>query len=336
MEKVKKNFFQRIKMAIFNVEKYQELALEKPKIALKYFIKLILILTIVISLSAIYKFGTMASFFIDTFKNDFPEFTFSNNTLVAEEIVNTERESKNLKLGMIIDTTIEDNEEQVNKYITEISDCPNGIIFLKDKFIFQIEGLAGQTTYNYADINADNINDITKQSILTTLENTNMATIYIAFFISICIYMFILYLISTSIETLLLAILGFFTAKIVKLNMKFSQIITMAIYAITLSVLLNTIYTPIKLLTNFNMQYFSLMYTLIPYIYLITAILMARTELEKQQVEIEKIERVQKDVREELEEEKKKELEKEELKKEKKKQKDKKDNEGEEPEGSEA
>lgn len=335
MEKIKRNFFQRLKMAIFNIEKYQDLALEKLKISLKYFIKLILILTIVISLASVYKFGTMASFFIDTFKSDFPEFTFSNNTLVAEEIVNTERESKQLKLGIIVDTTIENDEEQINKYITEISDCPNGIIFLKDKLIFQIEGLAGQTTYNYEELNTGNINDITKQSILETLENINVTAIYIAFFISICIYMFVLYLISTSIEMLLLAILGFFTAKIVKLNMKFSQIITMAIYSITLSVLLNTIYTPIKLLTDFNMQYFSLMYTVIPYIYLITAILMTKTEMEKQQIEVEKIKKVQEDVREEIEEEKRREAEKE-KQKEKKKQKDKKSNNDEEPEGSEA
>lgn len=338
MENIKKNFLQRLKISIFNVEKYQDLALEKFNVALKYFIKLILVFAIIISLAAVYKFGNIANFFIDAFKSDFPEFTFSNNTLEAEEVVNAVKESKQLKLGMIVDTNIDsNNEEEINKYITQISDYPNGAIFLKDKMILQIDGVSGQVTYNYKDLGTGEMNDITKQSILSTLENTNMGVMYIAFFISICIYMFMLYLISTAMETVFIGLIGFFTAKIVRVNMKFSQIYSMAIYSITLSVLLNAIYTPIRLLTGFYMEYFPVMYTLIPYVYIITAILMTRTELVKQQIEIGKIEEVQKDVKQEIEEEKQKELERERQKeKEKQKEKKKKEENGEQPEGSEA
>lgn len=337
MEKVKRNFFKSAKLAIFNVEKYQDLALEKPSVAVKYFMKLILILTIVISLSAVGKFAGMAIFLVDTFESEFPDFTFSNSTLVSDDKVNTVKEDKYMKMKLIVDTNTE-SEEEINKYITELSDYSNGAIFLKDKLILAIDGIAGQTTYNYADFDTSGWNEITKQSVEATIANVNMGSIYTAFFISIAIYMYVVYLISTIMEIALIALIGYLTTKIVKANLKFSQVGIMSIYAVTLSVLLSAIYTPIRLLTGFNMEYFSVMYTLIPYIYIITAILLTRSELIKQQVEIGEIEKVQEQVKEELEEEKRRELEEKEKAKKKEKQdkKEKEKEEGGEPEGSEA
>lgn len=337
METIKRNFFQRIKLAIFNVEKYQEIALEKFSEAIKYFFKIVFTLSIIVSLFATLKFGLLANFFIDTFKNDFPEFTFKDNTLVASEVVNTVKESKQLQLKLIVDTNAETNEE-INNYITQISDYSNGAIFLKDRLIISIGGLAGQATYNYSDFNTQDWNELTKQSLLDTINNVDINTVCIAFFISITLYLFLAYMISIIIEMLLIAVIGFITSKIVKLNMKFTQICSMAIYSMTLSILLSALYTPVKLLTGFNMEYFSIMYTLIPYVYIITAILMSRSEIIKQQVEIGKIEKVQKEVKEELKENEEKEKQEQEKKKKEEKQKEKEEKEknGEEPEGSEA
>lgn len=328
------NFFQRLKRAVFNIEKYQEFAQEKTIVAVKYFMKLILLLSVIITLGAVYKFGSMAGFFVDTFKTDFPNFTFSNNTLVADEVVSVVREDKNMQLSVIVDTEISGDDSKANEYIAEMSKYENGVMFLRDKMVLQLDGLSGQATYSYEELNTNSLGEITKQSIEDTLNNTNMGTIYVAFFISIVIYMFAIYLLSTFMETLLIAILGYLTAKIVRVNLKINQAYNMSVYAITLSVLLNAIYVPIKLITGFNIEYFSIMYTTIPYIYIITAVLMIRSELMKQQIEIGKIEKVQKIVKRELEEEKEAEKEKKEKKKDKE-EKEEKDG-GEQPEGSEA
>lgn len=332
--KQKMNFFQRIKRAVFNIEKYQEFAQEKTIVAVKYFVKLILLLSVIITLGAVYKFGAMADFFVDTFKTDFPDFTFSNNILNANEVISVARENKNMKLAVIVDTEIPSDDSKVNEYITEMSKYENAVIFLKDKMILQLDGLSGQATYKYEQLNAQGLGEITKQSIEDTLNNINMGTIYIAFFISIIVYMFVIYLISTFMETIFIAILGYLTAKIVKVNLKASQAYSMAVYAITLSVLLNAVYVVLRLITGFNIQYFSIMYTTIPYIYIVTAILMIRSELIKQQIEIGKIEKVQKIVKQELEDEK--ENDEDNKEKEKKKEKKEEDNGGEQPEGSEA
>lgn len=335
MEK-KMNFFKRVKMAIFNIEKYQEFAEEKTIVAIKYFIKLILVFSIIITLASVYKFGTMANFFIDTFRTDFPNFTFSNNTLVADEVASIVREDKNMQISIIVDTEISSDDAKVNEYITEMTKYDNSVMFLRDKMLLQLDGLSGQATYTYEQLNAGGLGEFTKQNIEDTLNNINMETVYVAFFISIIVYMFIIYLISTAMETILIALLGYLTAKIVRLNLKINQSYNMAVYAITLAVILNAIYIPIKLIIGFNIQYFAIMYTIIPYIYIITAILMIRSELQKQQIEIGKIEKVQKLVKKELEEEK--ETEKEKKKEEKKKKQDKQEdkNNGEQPEGSEA
>ena len=330
------NFFQRVKRAIFNLEKYPEFAEEKTIIAVKYFVKLILVLSIIITLGAVYKFGSMANFFMDTFKTDFPDFTFSDNTLVADKVVKTVKEEQNMQLSVIVDTEIESNDSKVNEYITEMTKYENAVMFLKDKMLLQLDGLSGQATYSYADLNMNAVGEFTKQSIVENINNINMPTVYVAFFMSIVIYMFSIYFLSTFMETILIAVLGYLTAKIVRVNIKFNQTYNLSVYAITLSVLLNAIYVPIRLITGFNLEYFSIMYTTIPYIYIITAILMIRSELMKQKIEIGKIEKVQKIVKQELEEERETERKKKEEKKKEKEEQKEPNNGGEQPEGSEA
>lgn len=333
----KLNFFQRIKRAIFNIEKYQEFAEEKTIVAVKYFVKLILVFSIVITLATVYKFGTTAEFFINSFKTDFPNFTFSNNELTAVRKAKVSKTEGNMELSIIVDTEIASDDAQVNEYITEMTKTANSVLFLKDKMILQLDGLSGQVALTYEELNAGGtIVEFNKQNIEDTLNNINMGSIYTAFFISIIIYMFIIYLISTAMETILISLLGYLTAKIVKVNLRINHAYNMAVYAITLSVLLNTIYIPLRLITGFNLQYFAIMYTAIPYIYIITAILMIRSELQKQQIEIGKIETVQKIVKKELEEEKEVEREKKQEKKKKDEKEQEENNNGEQPEGSNA
>lgn len=331
---MKINFFQRVKRAIFNIEKYQEFAEEKTIVAIKYFVKLILVLSIIITLGAVYKFGAMANFFMDTFKTEFPDFIFSENVLQADKVINIEKDENNIQLSVIVDTEIESNSSKVNEYITEMTKHENAVMFLKDKMILQLDGLEGQATYSYADLNMNAVGEFTKQSIVENINNVDMPTVYVAFFMSIVIYMFLIYLISTGIESILIAVLGYLTAKIVRVNMKINQTYNLAVYAITLSVILNALYVPIRLITGFNLEYFSIMYTTIPYIYIITAILMIRSDLIKQKMEIGKIETVQKIVKQELEEQRENDRKEKDDKEKEKKEEDK--NVGEQPEGSEA
>ena len=60
--------------------------------------------------------------------------------------------------------------------------------------ILQLDGLEGQATYSYADLNMNAVGEFTKQSIVENINNVDMPTVYVAFFMSIVIYMFLIYL----------------------------------------------------------------------------------------------------------------------------------------------
>ena len=115
-------------------------------------------------------------------------------------------------------------------------------------------------------------------------------------------------------------------------------IVNIAIYALTLPILLNAIYITVNIFTKFEIQYFQIMYNAISYIYVVTAILMIKSEMIKQGQELSKLEEEQKKVKEDIEKEKedKEEKDPEEQPEEQKKEKKKEKNNGETPEGSSA
>ena len=69
-----------------------------------------------------------------------------------------------------------------------------------------------------------------------------------------------------------------------------------------ISIILSTIYSVVYSLTGFVIEYFDIMYLLVSYIYIIAAILIIKSDLIKQQMELQKIYKVEKEVKKELEE----------------------------------
>ena len=165
-----------------------------------------------------------------------------------------------------------------------------------------------------------------------------MAKIYAIFVVISIAYLFVLYLIQVILDVLLLSVIGFLLSKIIGVEFKYKSIFNMSVYSLTLSIALYMIYIIVNLFTGFEIKYFEIAYNAIAYIYIITAMLMIKSDLIKQQGELTKIVQVQKKIREERQEDNKEEKEKEKEQKKDKKQEKKKDDKGEEqtPEGSKA
>ena len=215
----------------------------------------------------------------------------------------------NQELGIIINYDAEnmDNIPEANDYQMVIGILNNNIV-VKSNYL-QLENV---TTYD-------------------TLQSGYM----------ICIILFTTYFIEQIIiDILLLTLLGFLLSKILGLRLKYKSIFNISAYSLTLSIILYLTYIVVNLFTGFNIVYFYIAYRLIAYIYIITALLIIKSDLIKQNMELTKIVEVQKQVKEEKEqEEEKKENEKDKKKEEKKedKEKDKKENNNsEEPEGNQA
>ena len=192
-----------------------------------------------------------------------------------------------------------------------------------------------------------NLTEFNKQDVVNYVQNGQINTLYFSVFISLFIYSFAMYFINTLWYALIIGIVGYFTIWMLKMKMRFVPIFNMAIYALTLSTILNILYLIVNIVFNFTIEYFSIMYVTVATIYLLAAIFILKTDLMKKQEEVMKIVEAQQIVKKELEEQEKEDKkEKEERKKEDKKE-EKKDEEtkkeenkgnvkNDEPEGSKA
>ena len=142
-----------------------------------------------------------------------------------------------------------------------------------------------------------------------------------------------MYLITTLSNAIFLAVFGYLTTWIARIKMRFLPVWNMAIYSLTLSVLLNMIYIGVNIFIDFNMEYFQVMYISVAAIYLVAAIFLLKTEFMKQQVELMKIAEAQEIVRRQLQEQEEKQKQEEEKKK--RQEKDKKEEKQQEPKDKE-
>ena len=337
MEEKKTLFFKKVKNAIINFDEYQNFSKEKLGTAIKYFLKLMIIFSILISVFLTARLYKEVETLKTSFTNECPDFKIENNILIIDgDNKKYEKDFEYELLGLIIDSESTDlTEEQTEQYQRVIA-------FLKDKMVIKTQD--AETRMTYEDISKNqNINGLSKQQMLDYVNSNVMIIIYVIFFVATIIFAFIAYSIQILMDIFLLSIIGLIISRIAAIKLKYKEIFNMSVYALTLSIILYLAYICVNIMTGFTITYFDLAYEIISYIYIITAILMIKSDLIKQQIEVGKIVEEQKKVKEEKQEEnneedKPKEEPKEDKKedKEEKKKKDKKEKEPDNPEGSQA
>ena len=341
-------FFKKVKYSIFNIEKYPEMATEGIGKALSYIAKLVVVLAIVLSIWTLYQTYQMINEGTSYLENEFPDFSYSDGTLTvnSEEAIVIENE----QFGKIIVDTNTDSEETINQYLNQINEYGVGALVLKNRVVLKNITMIGEVSYNYQEsLNSMNLTEFNKQDVVNYVQNGEINTLYFSVFVSLFIYSFAMYFINTLWYAIIIGIVGYFTMWILKMRMRFVAVFNMAIYALTLSTILNILYLIVNIIFNFTIEYFSIMYVTVATIYLLAAIFILKTDLIKKQAEVMKIVETQQMVKKELEEqerEKKEQEEKEETQKKDKeeetkdKKQEKKENEDnvnhDEPEGSNA
>ena len=368
MEKEKLSFFKKVRMSIFDFDSYQELAAEKISRTIGYIVLLILIFAIIISLTYTFQFNALIGNVREYINNEISEIKYENYELSIipnekqvssenqvqgnqEDEVNNEPaiedEQKVMKIdsnelipAKIIINTETTAEEEIQANINEISSSQNGILILKNRIIIKNEFSTNLSEYTYKTISEQyNINKIDKTEILNMLSGQAINRVLIIFFITILLYMFIIYVSTMLIDILLLVVLTYIVARISGLRLKYSAIYNIASYSLTLPVILNMIYFVVNRLTGFTIEYFQIMYTALASIYIITAILMIKSDVIKKQIELNKIIEEQEKVKQELKrkEEEKREQEEQERRRQEREKREKKEKEkepGQEKKGS--
>ena len=336
---LKKGFFKKVWYSIEKIDKYSELSAEGFKSAIKYLAILILSIAIIGALASVCKTAFKVNEIAKYIDEKSPELTYKEEKLTvdSQDIIIDE----NNKFGKIIIDTNTEDEQQINKYINDVTEEENAIIILKNKLILKEEGTSNPINYNYKDLFADmGVTEFNKQDLVNYLSGSGMIKLYMNLLLVLLIYAFTIYFINTLFYIIIISIFGYLATLVLKLKIRFVAVFNMAIYAITLPTILNMIYIVINTLFNYQISYFEVMYILIASIYIMAAIFILKMEFDKKQGEVQKIIEVEKEVKDEEKEEKKEENK--ETNKKKKKEKEEKEEKNEEtedggePEGSNA
>lgn len=340
------NFFKKIWYSITKFEKYPEMALEGVKEAIKYLMILTVILTLFISTRSFKKSKETIQDLSNYIQENIPEFSYENGQLSMEMedtiiIDNIEDED----ISRVVINTIHENEEQKEQIKEDnLKEGEITVIFFKDEVILETKDSENQTSsqkYTYsnfiASYTSENIEKFNKEEFIQILSSKAMYSYYFNYALTTFIALYIVNVICVLIYSLEIAILGWITALVTRIKIKWSAIYSMSIYSLTLSTILYIIYAIINYFTDFKITYFQFAYIAIAYIYLVAVIFILKDDIIRKMQEVEQIKKEQENVRREIKEEKTKTKEEKKEKKEKKKSKEKDENkdEGEEPQGSE-
>ena len=304
-------FFKKVKYSIFNIEKYPEMATEGIGKALSYIAKLVVILAIVLSIWILWQTYQIIKEGVSYLENQFPDFSYSDGILT----VNTEEPITidNEQFGRIIVDTKTDSEETINQYLNSINEYGAGTLILKNRVVLKNIAMVGEISYNYKEsLDSINLTTFNKQDVVNYVTGGQINSLYFSIFVTLFIYSFSMYFINTLWYAIIIGLVGYFTMFMLKMRMRYVAVFNMAIYALTLSTILNILYVLINMLFNFNIEYFSIMYVTVATIYLLAAIFILKTDLIKKQAEVMKIVEAQQIVKKELEEKEEQEKKKEE------------------------
>lgn len=240
-------------------------------------------------------------------------------------------ENENQLIPIIIIDTKEGAEE---RYQEKLKAYDMGILVLSDKIVIKSNLLNEQEDLYYSNLFAINLEG--KEAFLELIQGQAFFYEMIAFSIILVIYLFFVYILSNVIDVLILGTLGYLFARIMRIRLRYKATFNIGAHAITLPLILNASYLIVNLCIGFEIRYFQWMYTSISYIYVVVAILMIKTEIINQRIELMKLKEIQEKEAKEVEEKEPEEPREEKPKEKKEEEEKEEESSGEEPEGSNA
>ena len=284
MEKeIKLSFFKRLKMSIFDFDKYHIIASEGLGRAMMYLVKLILVFSLIISLASILKFSQIMDEAMGYVNDQVPNFYFSDNIFHIESEEDVIIENHEYTDFKIILSNSETYDENTLRDFDGIA-----IALTKNNILLKQANSTSIIKQSYEEIaNSYDLNQVNKETFLGLGTGQAGYTILGNVFGVVFIATFLTYFMTGILDTIALSLLGFIITRIIRLPLKYGAIYSISISAITLSVIINLIYMIVNLFTGFVIPYFQIMYTLVSYVYLIAVLLIMRSEILKKKVKIQ-------------------------------------------------
>ena len=295
----KLGFFKKVWYSITKFEKYIEMSLEGTGRALKYLLQITSLFVLVIASIGIYNANKNLEGFIKNVEENIPDFTYADGQIALDSDVESKVyriSDKNLNFGKIIIDLNTEDESLIAEYENEIKNDNEvnniGIIILKNKVLQVAKLTEGEESNSRISMSYDELMqnlfgsteiEITKASLVEYLNGNGRTSILVVNFFSYFIAYFIIYLSSGLIYTLILALIGYTSAKIIKLKLTFAQVFAMSTYAFTLSNILNMIYFIANYFAGITIRYFDIAYIVLAYVYLVAVIFLIKNDTVKKQ-----------------------------------------------------
>lgn len=343
------SFFKKVWYSITKFEKYPDMAAEGTKNAIKYLAIMMIFVTIFVTIGSLKEMYQVVQNLASYIESNIPEFSYSDGkmTMETEEpIIITDVQYSTID-KVVIDTSAE-TDEQKNAVEDQYETVGTTIYFYKDQIILKSKNEnndINRQPYIYKDFIANytqkDIKSFNKAELIEYMTTSKMNSYYMRYTVSILVYLIIMNILLALLDALELGVLGYITTIVARIKMRFAAIYNMAIYSLTLPMILNIVYIIINYFVDFKISYFQVAYVTIAYIYLAASIFILKDDFMKKQEELDKIKQEQLKVREEIRQEEEKRKEEKKEKTDKKREKDNENDEGEnnnkeEPKGSEA
>ena len=341
------NFFKKVWYSIAKFEQYPAMATEGLPRAIKYLLTLVVFVTIFVMCGSLMQMKKTINSLSQYIEQNVPDFIVTDGKVemnIEQPIIidNIQYDG----IDKIIINPLAETDEQKEQSEKDETVVGITIFFFKDQIILKSkiddDNIAKQN-YTYSEFVAnytgENISSFNKTQLVEYLTSQGMTKYYVRYGMSAFVYLFLINLIYMLLDALEIAILGWFTGTVARIKIRFVAIYNMAIYALTLPVILNIIYIVVNYFVSFKIKYFQVAYITIAYIYLAATIFILKDDIIKKMQEVERIRQEQKKVKEEIKEQEENEQEPKEKDSDKEDNQDeekKEDNEGEDPQGSEA
>lgn len=270
-------FSKRLLLSIAKPSKYDEMMKLGLKKAIKYFVGLIAIMALILSLAGSYIQSVEVQKIGKYIDENISEFKIENTAKEGEEanyklsldnseviILDNQDFINTFKSIVVVNINIKEKEaiEEYYKLATDNNSCT---VFLKDKCIMisskynpendnKEEGI---TKYTYLELRdkyvGTDITEFNKNSLMGIFNNTAYTYYVIAYFANY----FVILLVIFALDVVVLAIIAMIISKVLKKDINKKRMFSLSIYSLTLPVILYIVYLIINYFAKLNIDYFN-------------------------------------------------------------------------------
>lgn len=276
-------FFKKVWYSIAKPSKYEEMREDGIGSAIKYFLLVLAILSIIISIVLTIIQVNIVKDDISYLEKKLPEMSFKDNTLSleSEEATILDEDVFKQQFGRIVVINPLLNEEQAIKEYQDLAKDYSTVVFLSNEYIViknnynpENENKEGIEVHKYSDESSKYIKDnsatYTKEHVIAYLSSQTPYTYYLSYFfvgefLSIgLVFIFIILLVTLSL---------WLVTKLSKMKWGFKKSLMNTIYSSTLSMIVYVAYMIILYLTKFSISFIDVITVMLIFIYIFILLL---------------------------------------------------------------